>query len=165
MCWAIRSAFLSATLPVAMALVTIHAVVHITVDLVMVEVIRVVASMTLRALEDRIIVRVDVASRAHAICVPVIRGELRVLRVIERRVQPAARCMARLASRREKLRLRRVAGIRCGVVIRLVTADARGRQRRVVVVHVAIGAHPRRHRVHAGQRERRVVVVEHAIRP
>lgn len=73
--------------------------------------------------------------------------------------------MTRLASGWEKLRLRRVTGVRGVVVIRLMTSDARRRQRRKVVVDVTIGTLPRRHRVRAGQRERCVVVVKRGIGP
>ena len=56
-----------------------------------------------------------------------------------------------------------MARIRRVVVIRLVATDTSRRQRRVVVVHVAHRARDRR--VEAGQRERRVVVIEGRIRP
>ena len=71
------------------ALVAIDAVVHIPVHLRVVEVRRVIATMALRALEDRVVVRICMASRAHAICVAVARRELRVLRMVERRRRPA----------------------------------------------------------------------------
>jgi len=73
--------------------------------------------------------------------------------------------MARLASRREELRLRRVSRIRRVVVIRLVATNASGRQRRVIVVDVTVDAHTRWRSVHAGKRERSVVVVKHSVRP
>ncbi len=73
--------------------------------------------------------------------------------------------MARLAGGREELRLCRVSRVRGAVVIGLVAADASCRQRRVVVVHVTVDAQAWRRSVHTGQREWRVVVVEHSIRP
>ena len=57
--------------------------------------------MAIGALENRVVIRIGVARRAHPIGVAVIDGELRVLRVIERRVQPVRGAMADLASRRE----------------------------------------------------------------
>jgi len=51
------------------------------------------------------------------------------------------------------------------VEIGLVAADARRRQRGVVVVDVAVGARARRNRVRARQREGCVVVIEGRIRP
>ena len=91
--------------------------------------------------------------------------ERRVLRVIESSVQPAGGVVAVDASGREELRLRGVARIIRGLVIRIVAAVAIGRQRGVVVVHMTIHAHPRRSRVHAGQRERSLAVIERAIGP
>ena len=76
--------------------------------------------------------------------------EWRVLRVIKRSAGPRFRVVAVLARRRKELRLRLVARVRRVVVVRLVTADARGRQSRVVIVDVAIGARPRRHQVRSG---------------
>ena len=73
--------------------------------------------------------------------------------------------MARLASRRKELRLRRVSRIRRVVVIRLVATNASGRQCRVIVVDVTVNAHTRWRSVHAGQGERSVVVVKHSVRP
>lgn len=89
------------------------------------------------------------ARRAHSASIPVIGRELCVLRVVERGSGPGRRVVTGLASRREELRLRQVTRIRCVVVIGLVTADARRRKRRVVIVDVAVGTLPRRHRVRA----------------
>ena len=61
--------------------------------------------------------------------------------------------MAVLTGSREELRLRRVAGVGAVVVIGLMTADAGGRQRRVVVIDVAICALARWNRVRTTQRE------------
>ena len=105
------------------------------------------------------------ARRAHAVGVAMVNRELRVLRVVERRVQPVASAVAVLARRREELRLRRMSRIGRAVVIRLVTANARRWKRLVVIVDVAVGASPRRYHVRSGQWERRVVVIECCVRP
>ena len=91
--------------------------------------------------------------------------ERRVLRVIERRVQPVGGAMTVLARRREELRLRFMSWIRRVVVVGLVAANARRWQRGVVVVDVAIRARTRRNRMRARQRERCVVVIEGRVRP
>jgi len=88
-----------------MALIAIDAVVDIAVHLRMTEVVGVVASVTPRALKDRIVAGVDVAARAHAPGTAMAGWELRVLRVVERRVQPISCVMAGLARRREESRL------------------------------------------------------------
>ena len=121
--------------------------------------------MAIGALENRIIVRIRMACRTDSIGVAMGDREWRVLRVIERRVQPVRGAVAVLASGREKLRLRRMPRIRRVVVVGLVAADASRRQRGVVVVDVAIRAHPRRHGVRSRQRKRRVVVIEGRVRP
>ena len=71
------------TIAALMALVAVDAVVHISRHLLVVEVGRVIPAMTSRALENRIVVGVDVAGGAHIIGAAVIGGESRVLRVIE----------------------------------------------------------------------------------
>ena len=72
----------------------------------MLEVVRVVASVAARTLEDRVVVRVDVAGRANVARSAMTRGELRVLRVIERGTGPGCCVVAVLARLREELRLR-----------------------------------------------------------
>ena len=141
-------------------MIAIDAVVDIARDVVVLEILGVIVAVATRALEDGIVVRIDVARRAHAVGIPVIDRELRVLRVIECSPGPGGRVVTGLARGREKLRLRRVTRIGRVVVIGLVATDARDGQRGVVVVDVAIGADARRHRVRSGQRERGVVVVE-----
>ena len=59
--------------------------------------------------------------------------------------------MALIAALREVRR--HVIGIRRALVILQVAGDASGAREVVIVVDVAIGALPRRNRVHAGQRE------------
>ena len=73
--------------------------------------------------------------------------------------------MAVLASRGKELRLRRVARVGRVVVIRLVAPNANSRQRRVIVVDMAIGALARWNGVRSGQRERCIVVVEGRVGP
>ena len=147
-----------------MALVAVHAVVHIPVDLRMAKVVRVISAMALRALEDRIIVRIRMARQAHTVRIAVRNREARVLRMNKRRRQPSrSRVTGRALRRWEERRLRRVSRIHRGVVRGLVAANAGQRQRRVVVVHVTAGA--RHRRVETRQRERCVVVIERRICP
>ena len=88
-----------------MALVAVHAVVHIAFDALMVGV-RLRFRVAIRALENRIVVGIRMARRTHSIRAAMVDRELRVLRVIERRIQPVGGAMAVLARRREELRLR-----------------------------------------------------------
>ena len=106
-----------------MTLVAVHAVVNISLDALVVAV-RLRFRVAICALENRVVVGVCMARRAHPIGIAMVDRERRVLRVIERRVQPVRCAVAVLTSRREELRLRRVSGIRRIVVIRLVTANA-----------------------------------------
>ena len=146
-------------------LIAIDAVVDIARNVVVVEVVRVVAAMASRALEHRVVIRIRMAGRAHTVGVAVAGRERRVLGVIERSTRPCGCVVASLAGGREELRLRLVSGVGRVVVVGLVAANARGRQRRVIVVNVAIGADPRRNGVRASKGEGRVVVIERGIRP
>ena len=122
------------------------------------EIRRVVIPMASSALEDGIITRVRMAGCAHAICIPVICREVRM---VEGGSCPRRGGVARVARRREARR--RVVRIRGPVVIRLMAAVAGSRQRRVVVVHVAaIACHAR---MRARQWESRGVVIERCARP
>ena len=67
------------------------------------------------------------AGGTHAISAAVINRELRILRVIETRVQPVGRGVAVLTSRGEELGLRCVPWIGRVVVIGLVATNASGR--------------------------------------
>jgi len=146
------------------ALVAVHAVIDVAVDLRVVEIVRVVATMALCALEDRIVVRIRMAGRAHAIRVSVSDRKARVLRVVEVRRNPrSGRVARRTLRRREERGLCRMPRIRRRVVSSQMAANTRQRQRRVVVVHMTGSA--RHGCVEACQRERRVVVVERGIRP
>ena len=68
-----------------MALVAVHAVVYVSADALVI-LVGLILGVAVRALKHGIIIRIDVAGSAHTIRVPVIDGELRVLRVVESRV-------------------------------------------------------------------------------
>jgi len=142
----IRGHFSLPSMTAVVTLVTVHAVVHISLHPMVVPVCLRLC-VTVGALENRVIIRVRMARRAHAVGVAMVDRELRVLRVVERRVQPVRSAVAVLARRWEELRLRGVPRIGRTVVIRLVTANARRWQSLVVVVDVAVDARPRRHGV------------------
>ena len=143
-----------------MTLVAINAVVDVSRHLIMLEVVGIVSAVTPRALEDGVVVRIYVTGRANIVGAAVIRWELRVLRVIKCGARPCCGVVTGLARGREELRLRGVAGISRVVVVGLMASDAGCRQRRVVVVDVAIRALPRRHRMRSGQGEGCVVVIK-----
>ena len=143
-----------------MALIAVVAVVHIPVNLRVLEVVRVIASVAPRALEDTVVVGIGVAGRAHIARTAVACRERRVLRMVERCIQPAGGVVAVLARSGKELRLRRMARIGRGVVIILMASNAGGWQSRVIAVEVAIGALPGRHGMRAGEGKRRVVVIE-----
>lgn len=113
----------------------------------MLEIVRIVAPVATRALEDRVVIRVGMAGGTHSPGVTVTGWELRVLRVVERGSRPGCRVVAGLARSGEELRLCLVSRIRGVVVVRLVAAKACRWQCRVVVVHMAVCALPRRHSV------------------
>ena len=156
---------LSAAVAILVTLITVDAVVDVSRNVVVVEVVRVIVAVASRALEYRVVIGIDVAGRAHTVGIAVTGRELRVLRVIERCTSPRGRVVAGLARSREELRLRRMSRTGRVVVIGLMAANARGRQRRVIVVDVAIGAYPRRNGVRARKGEGCVVVIERGIRP
>jgi len=151
-----------------MAVIAVDAVVHIPVDLWVLKIVRVVASVAPCALELRIVTRNQVARCALAICVAMVDGELCVVRVNEpRRRDPCARRMAVGARCREDKGIRRrgvrwIAGV---VVIRLMTSDASGGQGRVIAGGVAVAAVGRRHHMQSRQREGSIVVIEGGIGP
>jgi len=131
-----------------MALITIRAVVNVPADSAVVG-IRLRFAMTIRALENRIVVGVDVAGRAHAVRIAVIDGERSVLHVVERGLHPIGRVVTTDAGSREELRLRCVPGIAGGHVVRFMASIAVGRQSRVIVVDVAVRTLTRRRGMHA----------------
>ena len=144
-----------ATITALVTLVTIHAVVDIPADVRVIEIGSVIPPVTPGALEDRVVTRVGVAGRAHAVRVAVIRVEPGV---IERRPRPGRGRVAGVASRRETsgsvIRI-------CGpVVISRVAAVTSGGQGGVVVIDVAHRARDSGSRVITSERERRVVVIK-----
>ena len=136
-----------------MTLVTVDAVIDVTRDVLVTEVSRIVPTMATGALEHCVVIRIDMARGTNVVGVAVTRWERRVLRVIERRPRPGTRVVAVLAGSREELRLRRMARVGAGVVIRLMAADTGSRQSRVIAVDVAIYAFSRWRQVRSGQRE------------
>ena len=136
-----------------MALVTVHAVVHIPTHIGVTKVVGIPASVTIRALEHGVVTRGGVAGCANAIRISVIHREVGV---IESRARPCSGGMAGVASGRETGGL--VIWIGRVVVVRLVATHAGRRQCRVIVVHVAVrtghgGMRP-------GQRECGRIVIE-----
>ena len=114
--------------------------------------------MTIRALKHTVVIRIGVAGRTHAVGSPVIHGEVRV---VESGVQPAGGCVASGATGRKSSG--DMVGVSRCLIVRTMTAIAVRWQRRVVVVHVTVGAG------HSGVRTRqwetRVVVVKRSRRP
>ena len=143
-----------------MALIAVDAVVHVPGHLRVTEVVGVVAAVASSALKDCVVVGVDVAGRAHIVRTAVVGRELRVLCVVKGRVQPAACAVAVLARCGEELRLRCMTRIGRVVVVGLMTSDARGWQRGVIAVDVAIAALARRRSVRTCERKGCVVVIK-----
>ena len=135
-----------------MALVAIHAVVHVTADVAMIA-IRVRLGVAVRALEDVVVGRICMTGRADPVGVTVIHREPRV---IEGCSQPTRGRVTGGASGREPRG--HVIRIVRALVIHLMTAEAVGGHRGVVVVHMT--ASTRDGRVLPSQGEARVVVVE-----
>lgn len=143
---------LAASTTVPVAVVAIRAVVDVPVDAAMVGVgLRLL--MTVRACEDRIVVRIRMARGAHPIGSTVIRREPGV---VEGGLHPIRRVVAGRAGCRKPCR--NVIRIGGAVVIRLVARIAVRRNRRVVVVDVATRAGNRCMRSRQGKRC--VVVIE-----
>ena len=143
-----------------MALVAVHAVIDVSTNTLMVP-IGLALGVAVRALENRIVIRVRVARRTHPVGIAVTDRKRRILRVIERSVQPVRGAVTTLARRREELRLRRVSGIGRVLVVGLVATDAGRRQRREIVINVTVRA--KNLRMLTRQRETRVI--ERAMRP
>lgn len=140
-----------------MTLVAVRAVVDVTRDTLVIRVgLRL--SVATGAREHRKIRRISMAGRTHAIGTAVIS---RKPGMVERGAQPGSRGVAGLTAGGESCR--GVAGIRRPLVVLLMTAIAGGRERGVVVVHMAVGA--RHGSVGASQRKWRVVVIERGTRP
>jgi len=138
---------------VAMALVAVHTVVDVAVHTLML-LIRVGLSVTIRALEHRVVARICVACRADSAgsAVPHVEPGM-----VEDRARPSGdHLVARLTrcgkARRDVIRIVRT------LIFRFVARIAIGRKRSVVVVHVAASA--RDLYVCPYQGESRVVMVE-----
>ena len=152
------------------ALVTRRAAVHIAIHVRVREVGGVVIAMAARALEYRVVSTIRVARGAYAVCVAMTGGKPRVVAVWERPAGPIGRAHAVAGP---ALRGREEGGVlRCGmrrtggaVVIVLMAANAGVAVEAVVVVNVAVGAHPRRHRVLSYQCEARAVVIKRRVCP
>lgn len=140
-----------------MALVAVRAAVDIPVYAAMVRV-GLGFAVANRAGKDRVVIGVGMAGGANSSRISVVGWEPCV---VEARSRPSGCGVAGLARGREARR--RVIRIGGGLVIGLVTGEAVGRNRRVVVVHVTTGARYRG--VLSGQRERGVVVVERGGNP
>jgi len=143
-----------------MALVTVRAVIHISVHALVIAVgvrfVRVLMATETR--EDQVIRRIRVARVAG-------RGtamRLREVGVVEHRSQPARRAVAGLTGGRETRR--RVSGIRRPVVVGLVATDARRIRNVVVAVDVALRT-SHRCSMETRQRPARRRVIELAVRP
>ncbi len=147
-----------------MALVAVDAVVHVSLDALVISV-GLGLGVAIRALENRVVVRIRVAGGADSVGVAVIDGERCVLGMIEGCVEPVRGVVARLAGGGEELRLGGVSRIGGVVVVSLVAAYARGRKRGVVVVDVTVRALPRGNGVRSRQGKRGVVVIESGIGP
>jgi len=142
------------------ALVAVHAVVYIPADVRVTEIVRVPAAMAARALENRVVAGIRVASRAHTVSVPVGHWEPGM---VERCARPCRCVVASRAGGRKNGRRRFVNWIRGGVVVCLVATVAGCRKRGVVVIYVTSRAGDSR--VESGQRERGGAVVKLAVGP
>jgi hypothetical protein len=143
-----------------MTLITINAVINISANVRVMEIVRVPAPMATRALENHVVVRIRMAGRAHTVGVPVGHWEPGM---VERCPRPRSCVMARSASRREYCSRRLVHGVRGRVVIRPMAPVAVRWERCVIVVYVATRAG--HFDVEASQWERRGVVIEFCVRP
>jgi len=143
-----------------MALITIHAVIHIPADVRVMEIGRVPAPMATRALENRVIVRIRVAGRAHTVSVPMGHWEPGM---VERCPRPRSCVVASRAGGRKNGWRRFMNWIRGGVVVCLVATVAGRRKSGVVIIYVTCSAGYGR--MESRQRKRRGVVVKLSVRP
>ena len=140
-----------------MALVAIRAAIYVATNATVVGV-GLGLGMAIRARKDRIVRGIRMASGANSTGITMIGWEPCV---VERRSGPSCGGVTGLAGGRETGRgVIRIGG---GLVVGLVTGEAIGRNRSVVVVHMATGAGHRG--VFAGQGEWRVVVIERRRNP
>lgn len=137
----------------AVALVAGHTVVDVATNVRVMEIGRVPAAVAAGALEDRVVARIGVASRAHPIGVAMVHVEPGVIKGC---AQPTGRRVADSARRRKPRR--DVIRIVSTLVVGFVATVAISGQRGVVVVYVTVRA--RHSRMRPRQWERRVVVIE-----
>ena len=102
------------------AVVTIHAVVDISADALVI-LIGLCLGVTVRAGKDRVVVRVGVACGTHAVGVAVVGGEPRV---VEYRTRPGRRAVTGVAGRGEARRS--MVRIRCAGIVGCVAGVAKG---------------------------------------
>jgi len=145
---------------VLMTLVTVNTVIYIPADVRVREIVRVAAPVATRALENRVVVRIRVAGRAHTVSVPVGHREPGM---VEGCPCPCSCGVASRARGRKDSWRRFMNWIRRGVVVCLMATVAGRRKRCVVVIYVATGAGHLN--VEASQRERCRVVIELPIGP
>ena len=91
-----------------MALIAVDAVVDVPRHPLVLEVCRIVAAMAAGALEDRVVVGIDMAGLADAIGIAMVDGEPRVLTVVKSRTAPGGGVVAILARCWKELWLCRV---------------------------------------------------------
>lgn len=140
-----------------MALIAVHAVVHIVAHTAVIRSC-LGSSVANRTLENRIIARIRMARRAHALRVAMRHREPGV---VKRSSTPRRRRVTSLASRREPGG--HVVGVGRCLIHRSVAAIAIGRKARIVIVHVATAAGNRG--VRPGERKPRRAVIESAGSP
>jgi len=133
-----------------MTLITVDAVVHIPIDLRVVEIVGIIGPMfmTVYALEDCVVISSGVARRALAVRISMVHRELRVLRVVEGCPCPRARGVTGRALRgREEYGIRRrgMRRVSGAIVIALMARDASIAGQVVIVINVAVGTYPRRY--------------------
>lgn len=142
-----------------MALVTVGAVVDVAFHSLMI-LVGLRLGVAVRTGEDGEVIRVRMAGAANAVRIAMVQREIGV---IEIGIRPLHGVVARRARGREmRGRVIRIIGVQ---IIRLMAAVAIRRQRRVVAIDVAVHADSRWHHVRAGQRESRLAVIKHRIRP
>ena len=146
--------------PLWMARIAINAVIHVAVHTAMFRVRRRCRVAT-RALKDRIVVGIRVASAANPIRIAVIDVEERVKLRGQVRRHPCGGGVTCVAGRRPPRRA--VIGVGGFVVVRNVAAGTDHGQAGVVIVHMA--ARARDAHVGAGERKGGVVVIKHPLAP
>lgn len=144
-----------------MARIAINAVVDVTSDMRVLEIGRIVVSMAPRALKDCIVARIRMAGAANSVRAAVLHVKERVILRRQVRRRPCRGGVACVAGRRPRCGL--VIWVRGVVVVRYVATGTDGRQRGVVVVHVATAAG--HGYVGAAKRKGRGVVVKRALTP